>query len=73
MIEAIVKNKKRLLPCALYLQGEYGIHDTVVGVPIKLGRGGAEDIIQIKLTTEEQAALNKSAMDVKSSIQKLGL
>jgi malate dehydrogenase len=73
MIEAIVKNKKRILPCSLYLEGEYDIHDTVVGVPVKLGRNGAEDIIQIKLTTEEQSALNKSAADVKASIQKLSL
>ncbi|HVN47285.1 MAG TPA: malate dehydrogenase [Bacteroidota bacterium] len=73
MIEAIVKNKKRILPCAVYLQGEYGIHDTVVGVPVKLGRNGVEDVIEIKLTVEEQAALNQSASDVKENIQKLTL
>ncbi len=73
MIEAIVKNKKRILPCAVYLQGEYDIHDTVVGVPVKLGRSGVEDIIQIKLTPTEQAALNQSAADVKTNIQKLTL
>lgn len=72
MIEAIAKNKKRILPCAVYLQGEYGIKDTVVGVPIKLGEKGMEEIIQIKLTPEEQAALNKSAADVKANMDKLG-
>jgi len=73
MIEAIVKDKKRILPCAVSLQGEYGIQDTVVGVPIKLGKGGMEQIIQIKLSPEEQAALNKSAGDVKANIGKLAL
>lgn len=72
MIEAIAKNKKRILPCAVYLQGEYGIKDTVVGVPIKLGEKGMEEIIQIKLTPEEQTALNKSAADVKANMDKLG-
>ena len=61
MIEAIVKDKKRILPCSVQLQGEYGISDTVVGVPIKLGKNGMEEIIKIKLTPEEQAALKKSA------------
>ncbi len=73
MVESIVKNKKRILPCAVYLQGEYGIKDTVVGVPVKIGSCGMEQIIQIKLTPEEQAALEKSANDVKSSIAKLAL
>jgi malate dehydrogenase len=71
MIEAIVKDKKRILPCAVSLQGEYGIQDTVVGVPIKLGRNGMEQIIQIKLTVDEQAALNKSAADVKANMAKV--
>lgn len=73
MIEAIVKDKKRILPCAVYLQGEYGIKDTVAGIPIKLGRKGVEDIIQIKLTPDEQSALAKSAADVKANINKLSL
>jgi malate dehydrogenase len=73
MAEAIVKDKKRILPCAVYLQGEYGIRDTVVGVPVKLGKNGVEEIIQIKLNDEEQAALNKSAGDVKANIGKLKL
>lgn len=71
MVEAIVKDKKRILPCAVYLQGEYGIQDTVVGVPIKLGKNGMEEIIQIKLNEEEQAALNKSAAGVKENMNRL--
>ncbi|MGD1044361.1 MAG: malate dehydrogenase [Bacteroidota bacterium] len=71
MIEAIVKDKKRILPCSVQLQGEYGISDTVVGVPIKLGKKGMEEIIKIKLTPEEQAALNKSAADVKANMNKI--
>jgi malate dehydrogenase len=71
MIEAIVKDKKRILPCSVQLQGEYGIKDTVVGVPIKLGKKGMEEIIKIKWTPEEQAALNKSAADVKANMNKL--
>jgi malate dehydrogenase len=73
MVEAIVKDKKRILPCAVWLQGEYGMSDVVVGVPIKLGKKGMEEIIQIKLTADEQAALNKSAADVKASIAKLSI
>jgi len=71
MIEAIVKDKKRILPCSVLLQGEYGIKDTVVGVPIQLGKKGMEEIIKIKLTQEEQAALNKSAADVKGNMNKI--
>lgn len=71
MVESIVKDKKRILPCAVHLQGEYGLRDTFAGVPVKLGRKGVEEIIQIKLTADEQAALNKSAEDVKQSIAKL--
>lgn len=73
MTEAIVKDKKRILPCAAYLQGEYGLRDTFVGVPVKLGKKGIEGIIQIKLNPEEQASLQKSAEDVKQSIAKLRL
>jgi malate dehydrogenase len=73
MAEAIVKDKKRILPCAVFLQGEYGIRDTVVGVPVKLGKNGVEEIIQIKLNDEEQAALNKSAAGVQANIGKLNL
>ncbi|MBP1678179.1 MAG: mdh [Bacteroidetes bacterium] len=73
MVESIVKDKKRILPCAVFLKGEYGINDTVVGVPVKLGARGVEEIVQIKLNADEQAALNKSAADVKGSIAKLTL
>jgi malate dehydrogenase len=73
MAEAVVKDKKRILPCAVFLQGEYGIRDTVVGVPVKLGKNGVEEIIQIKLNDEEQAALNKSAAGVQANIGKLNL
>lgn len=71
MVEAIVKNKKRILPCAAYLQGEYGIRDTFVGVPVKLGSKGIEKIVEVPLTAEEKAALVKSADEVKSNIAKL--
>ena len=73
MVEAIVKDKKRILPCATYLQGEYGLRDTVVGVPVKLGKNGIEQIIEIKLTPEESAALKKSADDVKLNMDKVKL
>jgi malate dehydrogenase len=71
MVEAIVKDKKRILPCAVFLQGEYAIQDTVLGVPIKLGKKGMEEIIQIKLNPDEQAELNKSAADVKANMNKI--
>ena len=73
MVESIVKDKKRILPCAVSLQGEYGIKDTVVGVPVKLGREGVEQILEIKLTPEEDAALKKSAADVKANMEKVKL
>jgi len=65
MAEAILKDKKKILPCAAYLDGEYGIKGLYVGVPVKLGAKGIEQIIEIKLTADEQAALNKSAASVK--------
>jgi malate dehydrogenase len=71
MADAILKDKKKILPCAAYLQGEYGIDDLYVGVPVKLGQGGVEDIIQISLTDEEQGALNKSADAVRSLVEAL--
>lgn len=64
MAESILKDKKKILPCAAYLQGEYGLEDLFIGVPVKLGSGGIEDIVEIRLTEEEQAALNKSAESV---------
>ena len=64
MAESILKDKKKILPCAAYLQGEYGIQDLFIGVPVKLGAKGAEEIIEITLTEEEQQALKKSADSV---------
>lgn len=68
MVEAIFKDKKKILPCAAYLEGEYGISGSYVGVPVKLGKSGVEEIIQIKLTPEENAALKKSANAVKELV-----
>jgi len=64
MAESILKDKKKILPCAAYLQGEYGIKDLFIGVPVKLGAGGIEQVVEIKLTAEENAALQKSAAAV---------
>ncbi len=61
MVEAIVKDQKRILPCSAWLQGEYGMTDVFLGVPVKLGKGGIEQILEIELTADEQAALAKSA------------
>jgi malate dehydrogenase len=68
MVEAILKDKKKILPCAVYLQGEYGIRDLFVGVPAKLGARGVERIIEIKLTADEEAALKKSAAAVQELV-----
>ena len=73
MVEAILKDKKKILPCAAYLEGEYGIHGLYVGVPCKLGAKGLEKIIEIKLTEDEQAALNKSADAVKELCTVIGV
>ena len=73
MCEAILKDKKKILPCSVFLQGEYGINDLFVGVPVKLGARGAEEIIQIKLTAEEDAALKKSAAAVKELVDVIGM
>jgi len=73
MVEAIVKDKKKILPCAAYLEGEYGISGVFVGVPVKLGRNGIEDIIQISLTPAENQELQKSAEDVRVNVAKLDL
>ncbi|HEU0054276.1 MAG TPA: malate dehydrogenase, partial [Longimicrobium sp.] len=61
MAEAIVKDKKRILPCAAWLQGEYGMNDLFLGVPVLLGKNGVERVIEVELTDEERAALQKSA------------
>ena len=69
MIDAIFNDRKKILPCAAYLEGEYGIKGLFVGVPVKLGARGIEQIIEIKLTLEEQAALQKSAAAVKELVE----
>ncbi len=71
MVEAILKDKRKILPCAAYLQGEYGFKGLFVGVPVKLGRNGLQQVIEIKLTPEEKSALQKSADAVKELVDKL--
>ncbi|CUS78060.1 malate dehydrogenase (NAD) [Candidatus Kryptonium thompsonii] len=71
MVESIVKDKKRILPCSVLLQGEYGLNDVFIGVPVKLGRKGVEEIIELKLTDEEKQALYASASRVKKIIDSL--
>jgi malate dehydrogenase len=73
MVEAILKDKKKILPCSAYLEGEYGIKGLFVGVPVKLGARGIEQIIEIKLTADEKAALDKSAASVKELVGVLGV
>ena len=68
MVEIILKDKKKIVPCSVFLQGEYGLQDLFVGVPVKLGARGVEQIIQITLTPEEDAALKKSAAAVKELV-----
>jgi malate dehydrogenase len=69
MCEAIVRDQKRILPCAAWLEGEYGLEGLFVGVPCKLGRGGVEAILEVDLTDEEQAALERSAADVLETME----
>lgn len=71
MVEAILKDNKKILPCAAFLQGEYGVDDLFVGVPVKLGKSGMEQIIEIKLTDDERAGLQKSIDAVKELVEKL--
>ena len=73
MVEAILKDKKKILPCSVFLQGEYGVRDLFVGVPVKLGARGMEQIIQIKLTPDEDAALKKSAAAVRELVEVIGV
>ena len=69
MVEAVLKDKKKILPCSVFLQGEYGIHGLFVGVPCKLGANGLERIVEIGLTADENAALKKSAAAVQELVQ----
>jgi len=71
MTESILKDKKKILPCAAYLEGEYDIHGLFVGVPVKLGKEGVEQIIEVILTKEERSALQKSADSVQSLVKDL--
>ncbi|GAB4324074.1 MAG: malate dehydrogenase [Candidatus Sumerlaeia bacterium] len=73
MIEAIVRDQKRLLPCAALCEGEFGLNGIYVGVPVILGKNGVEKIVEILLTSEEREALHKSAADVEANIRKLSL
>jgi malate dehydrogenase len=71
MVEAIVRDEHQVLPCAAFLNGEYGLKDVYAGVPCKLGKNGVETIIELELTTEQRAALNKSAGEVRSGVEGL--
>jgi malate dehydrogenase len=73
MAEAIVHDKKRILPCAAWVQGEYGVSGVYLGVPCKLGRGGLEKILEVKLSADEQAALKKSAEAVQETMKAVQL
>jgi malate dehydrogenase len=69
MVEAIAQDKRRILPCAAWLEGEYGLSGMYVGVPCKLGKKGLEQIVEIELTPEERAALGSSAQHVKEMME----
>ena len=71
MVAAILGDKKKILPCATYLQGEYGLDGLFVGVPILLGRKGLEKVIELELTDDEKAALDKSASAVRELVASL--
>jgi len=73
MVDAILGDRKRVLPCSVFLEGEYGVRDQFLGVPVRLGKGGAEEVVEIKLTPEEQAALMKSAAAVKELTAVIGV
>jgi len=73
MVDAIARDKKRVLPCAAWLEGEYGLSGMYCGVPCKLGRKGLEEIIEVKLSPEERVALNKSAEAVKQTMEAVKL
>ena len=71
MVDSVVNNKSRMLPCACHLDGEYGLKDVYVGVPARLGRGGVEEVIELKLSAKEKKMLQSSADEVKANIAKL--
>lgn len=75
MAESILKDRKKILPCAVYLEGEYGINDLFIGVPVKIGSNGAEQVMELNLTDQERASLKKSAAavdELKETLKKLG-
>jgi malate dehydrogenase len=72
MVEAILLDRKRVLPCAVLLQGEFGVDGLFVGVPVVLGRGGMERVFEIDLTDDEQAAFRRSADAVRELVDVLG-
>jgi malate dehydrogenase len=73
MVDAVLKDKKKILPCAAYLEGEYGINGLYMGVPVKLGSKGIEQIVEISLTNDERIALQKSAASVQELVEKIGV
>lgn len=73
MVESIVKDTYRIIPCSVYLEGEYGLSDICIGVPVKLGANGVEEVIEIRLDSEDMAGLRKSADAVRASLDRLGL
>ncbi|MGZ3608592.1 MAG: malate dehydrogenase [Ktedonobacteraceae bacterium] len=73
MVDSILLDKNMIMPCAVYLQGEYGIHGLFVGVPVKLGAQGLEQVIEIELTQDEQSLLQKSAQAVKELVDVMGI
>ena len=73
MVDAVILDKKKILSCATYLNGEYGIKDTVIGVPVKLGKNGIEQIIELELTPEEKAQLANSAKVVRELVKGMKL
>jgi malate dehydrogenase len=72
MVDAVMLDEKRVLPCTAYLEGEYGIDGLYMGVPVKLGSGGIEEVVELELTEEEQAALQASADAVREVVGVLG-
>lgn len=73
MVRSILQDDGKILPCAAYLTGQYGLKDVYCGVPVRLGKGGVQDVIELQLTDDELAALQKSAQDVKDNVAKLSL
>lgn len=71
MTEAILKDTKRIVPASVYLDGEYGLRDVCLGVPVRIGKGGAEKVIELELTAEQDQALKRSADEVRQGISKI--